>query len=124
MLEVKSKPLIDSGIVVYQPPMFDNNTSYINLDIYYSVADPRLTWTQCNNGLTKIYSSQQLVQTNGNLFIYDNSLKAGFYSIKVRSFSLGDSELSGDLIVGFRKEPTEPLVIGLPYSIYPTISLI
>lgn len=124
MLEVKPKQLINKGILVYQPPMFDTVTSYVNVDIFYSVNDPRLTWLSCDNTASKVFSSNQYVQPNGNMFVFDVELITGFYSIVVKSVSVGVSQLSGSLVVGFKKQPTEPLIIGLPYSIYPPITLI
>jgi len=124
MLEIKPKSFMNKGIGIYQPPPFSSGQSFVNLEIFYSKKDPRYQWIHCDNNLVTVFKSNQYIESNGNLFLFDSDLEVGFYTIKVLAVQLGFSEIKGDLVVGIKKEPTEPILIGLPYSIYPPITLI
>lgn len=124
MLEVKPKYQLTRGILVYVPPYKkEYSTTNVRLQIYYSESDPKLKWFQCDNTLSLIFEKTSLIQPNGNIFIGDFDLIKGYYSFKVRILTPAIGELNGSQVIGFTKQPTEPLVIGLPYSIYPPITM-
>lgn len=124
MLEIKAPYEIARGILVFVPPYrSEYPTTNLQLEIYYSRSDPKLNWLNCDNTLSLIFQKNVSVQPNGNILIYDADLIRGFYTFKLKIITPSIGELSGSQVIGFTKEPTEPLVIGLPYSIYPPITV-
>lgn len=124
MLEVQPRYQLARGFLVYVPPYNSTfPTTNVKLEVYYSVSDTRLKWFSCDNSLTLIFEKTTLVQSGGNIFVGDIDLIRGYYTFKVQIVTPALSELNGSQVIGFTKEPTEPLVIGLPYSIYPPITM-
>jgi len=124
MLEIKPKSIIDKGFAIYQPAYFNNFNSYIKIELTYYKSDPRYIWTDCDPNGYILLKNTTSINKDGNLFIYNNNLEKGFYKIYIEQIDLGNTSISGSLILGFKKEPTEAIIIGLPYSIYPPINLL
>jgi len=116
-------PFLSKGITVFFPAIETNSRYLIKLEIYYSENNPLFDWVNCSKSELKIW--EQVIQGNpaGTLFLYqtDNTLNAGFYTI--RGTMLSDQQPKvGQLTVGLI-QPTPYLAIGIPYSMYPPITL-
>lgn len=115
--------IISNGIAVYFPPTVDQKFSLITLEIYFSKSNPVFSWIACNTSTAKLWSKTLQQSAKGSLFVYETrgDLPYGFYTIAVKSVQ-SSGEKRGQLSLGVI-EPTPHLIVGLPYSIYPTINL-
>lgn len=123
MLPISPPSIIEKGIAIYCPPLSNSSTNLIRIDIYYSPNNPHLSWLTCETSKALIWTSTSTQTPEGILFLYQtlSDLDLGFYTIKITSVSKS-SNAEGSITIGIIK-PTPTLVIGLPYSTYPVISL-
>lgn len=117
-------PFLSKGITVYCPALERLSNYLIKLEIFYSQYNPLFDWINCNNSELKIWEQTVREDPAGTLFLYQtsNDLAAGFYSIRVTVLSDQQPKV-GQLTIGLI-QPTPYLAIGIPYSMYPPITLI
>ncbi len=121
MEPVKPPSIINEGIAVYVPPII--NEKLVNtIDIFYSKNPPMFKWIGCDNTQSKIWSYTKYQSEKGDLFLYKNRLIKGFYTIRISLVKKDGGTKQGQTTIGII-EPTPYIIIGLPYSIYPVISV-
>ena len=116
-------PYINKGIIVYFPNI-ETIKYLVKLEIYYSQNNPLFDWVNCYNSEVKIWEQTTTKDDFGILFLYRTTvdLQPGFYTIKATMLSNQQSK-TGEITVGLY-QTTPYLAIGVPYSMYPPITLI
>jgi hypothetical protein len=109
--------VIDKGIGLYSPLVKDITS--LRLEIYFSTTNPLLSFASCSSKEHKLWEVIQLQSPTGTLFLYQAELDLGFYTL-VLSNEVRD--MRGSITLGVLR-PTNRIVVGLPYSIYPPIEL-
>jgi len=125
MIPVKAPSILDYGIAIYVPPLEDSSVSYVRCQIYYSKENPLFYWRVCDNTVKKLWEDVSAYSNTGILFLYKtlNSLDIGFYTIKIEAQFKNSNLRKGELTLGVSRENKYKLIIGMPFSIYPPITL-
>ena len=124
MNPININPLIPKGIVVYFPNIEFTEKYLIKLEVFFSQYNPLFDWVNCTNSEIKIWEQVTGNDPSGVLFLYQRTtdLVAGFYTIKATLLSSQQSK-KGLLNIGLYQS-TPYLAIGIPYSMYPPITLV
>lgn len=112
---------VQYGISIYVAPTVSVTSGTVNLTIRYSTSNPVLNSAATSNILWKNSSGYS---PGGVRFDYsrNSQLPAGSYSLSVTITRQDGLNLSGSRVYTI-DQPTDNIVIGLPYSIYPSIPL-
>lgn len=114
---------INKGILVFFPALNTSLNYLLKLEIFYTKSNPLFNWINCDNSEQKIFEEVSRESKSGILFNYNipTDLEAGFYTFKS---TLIDSQQpkEGQLTIGLFQNQSY-IVIGLPYSMYPPITL-
>ena len=124
MNPINVTPYISTGIAVFFPTIEFIGNYLIKLEVYYSQSNPLFDWVNCNNSEVKLWEQTASKDSTGLLFLYQTpqALLPGFYTIKGNLLSTQQSK-TGQLTIGLNQS-TPYLAIGIPYSMYPPITLI
>lgn len=114
--------IINQGIAVYVPALLGWENGVIRIEITHSLNMQQFNRGNCNPKQQLIWQKLERQNPQGTLFLYHSpELLKGFFNIRVEAAN-GSSQIQGQLKVGFT-EPTSRLIVGLPYSLYPPITL-
>jgi hypothetical protein len=124
MKSISPPAIINNGIAVYFPGTSNNLSNYLQLQIFYSKDNPLFSWVACDNVQRQIWTKNQEYGSGGVLFLYqlNSDIPLGFYTIRAKLFSTESQTKEGQFFIGITS-PTPNLIIGLPYSVYPSIDL-
>lgn len=120
MKPIIANPVIPQGIALYAPPL-EGSSALFELSIYYRETNPLFSWLQCSNEEQLLWVTSQRQTNQGVIFLYQEPLRGGYYRLELKADD-GKVVRSGALPIAITK-PTPYLMIGLPYSIYPPITL-
>jgi hypothetical protein len=109
--------VIDEGIALYSPYL--SNVGDLRIEIFFSATNPSMNLINCGPKEGKLWEAVRPQSPTGTLFLFQSQLALGFYIIVLSSI---DRLRRGSLTLGVLR-PTNRLVVGLPYSIYPPIDL-
>ena len=126
MIPVNAPLIVNRGIAVFVPPTEGAQTkSFVTIKLFYSKNNPDFTWIKCDKTLVSLWEDNALEGETGNIFIYRalDVLSRGYYTILVTKITGGEAQIEGRKVVGFLRDQPR-LIIGLPYSIYPAITLV
>lgn len=122
MQAITAPNLIDKGVLIYVPPS-ETLKCLVSIEINYTKTHPKFMWSTCDDLITKIWQDEKYESSKGDIFAFRSELQLGFYTLKVKKLSPDSRIKQGSLTIGIIK-PTPYLVIGVPYSIYPPITLV
>ncbi len=122
MKPIAPPSILTKGIAVYIPPLMENSRGIVNVAIYYTKSNPLFSWLTCETSRVKLWSKSVEQTKGGSLFLYEQELALGFYILQASLIKPDSSTIQGQMSLGLIT-PTPYIIVGLPYSIYPPISM-
>lgn len=124
MKPIQAYSYISKGIGVFFPDIDSIKNYLLKVEIFYSKINPCFSWIDNKTSEVKIWEETIRNNTNGILFLYQTPMElvAGFYTVKAAILS-DKQPKTGQITIGLYKT-TPYLLIGVPYSMYPPITLI
>lgn len=120
MNTISPPQLINRGILISFPPTI---RGALSVDIYFSDKNPKYNWLICNVKTKLLWRITSPTDPLGTVINYTTvaQLNPGFYTVKA-SIITSNRVLKGSTTIGLLTAQ-DNLLIGFPYSAYPSIVL-